>query len=126
MRSEGCSSRSALRGAASHPRGRDRDRRGGTAAAVVAIPARRPPSAYRYRVGDAGRGVVRARRAALVLLLAAGGTGPARPVTTGGRRDRRVLHVDHGHLQTRWRTWHVLVAARPAGHGGGVVRVAHP
>ena len=27
----------------------------------------------------------------------------------GGRGDRRILHLDHGHLQTRWRPWHVLV-----------------
>ena len=114
-----------LRGAASHPHRRDRDHRDVTAVAVVAISARRPRSADRHRVGDAGRGVVRARRAALVLHLAAGGAGPARPVTPGGRGDRRVLDLDHGDLQTRWRTWHVLVAARPTGHRGGVVRVAH-
>ena len=27
-----------------------------------------------------------------------------------------VLDLDHGDLQTRWRAWHVLVAARAAGH----------
>ena len=37
-----------------------------------------------------------------------------------------VLHLDHGDLQTRWRAWHVLVAARAAGHRVRRVRVAHP
>ena len=74
---------------------------------------------------DARRRVVRARRAAVVLLLAAGGGGPACPVATGDRGDRGVLHLDHGHLQTRWRAWHVLMAARFAGDSVRVDRVAH-
>ena len=38
--------------------------------------------------------------------------------------DRRVLHLDHGDLQTRWQPRHVLMDPRAAGHGlrrGGVV-----
>ncbi len=64
-------------------------------------------------------------RAAVVLHLAAGGRGPACPVAAGGRGDRRVLHLDHGDLQTRWRSWHVLVASCVAGDGLRLDRVVH-
>ena len=111
--------------AAGYPCRGDRDHRDRPAPVVVAVPPRRPPGARWDRMGDARRGAVRARRPAVVLLLAIGGTRPARPVTARGGRHRGALHVDHGHLQTRWRPRHVLLAARAAGHRGGSIRLAH-
>ena len=78
-------------------------------------------------LGDAHRRAVRARRLALVLQLAAGGGVPAGAVAGLDRGDRRVLHLDHGDLQTRRIARHVFVDARAAGHGvrgGGLVFAA--
>ena len=75
-----------LRHAADHPLHRNRDHRGVTAAVVVAVPARRPGRADRYRVVDADRGAVCPRRPAVVLLLAAGGGWPRWPSHDGRSR----------------------------------------
>ena len=94
--------RQLLRRARGHPHRRHRHHRHLTSVAVVAVSAHRPRGADRYRVGDGDRGAVRARRAALVLHLAAGGAVGAGAEQAGHRGDRRVLHLDHGDLQTRW------------------------
>ena len=90
----------------------------------LAVSPRRPRSTHRHGLGD-GRGrAVRARRAAVVLHLAAGGDVGADAVACLDRGDRRLLDLDHGDLQTRWLTWHVLVDSRSAGHRvrrGGLV-----
>ena len=72
--------------------------------------------ADRNRLGHGGSGALRARGAALVLHLAAGGDVLAGAVPRLDRRDRRVLHLDHGDLQARRVTRDVLVDPRPACH----------
>ena len=59
-----------------------------TSVAVVAVSPRRPRSTDRYRARDARRGALRARGAALVLHLAAGGAVRAGAEQAGDRRDR--------------------------------------
>ena len=103
-----------LRRARSHAHHRHRDHRDLTSLAVVAVSPRRPGGADRHRAGDARRRAVRARRAALVLHLAAGGAVRAGAEPIGDRSDRGLLDVDHGDLQTRRLTRHVLLAARAA------------
>ena len=93
-------------------------------AAVVAVSAHRPPGAHRHRAGDGDRGAVRTRSAALVLHLAAGDRGGAGPEQTVHRAHRGILNLDHGDLQTRWQSRHVLMDTRAAGHRlrcGGLV-----
>ena len=102
--------------ASSHPVHRNRDHRGVAAAVVVAVPARRPGRADRHRLVDGDCGAFRPGRSALVLLLAAGGRGPAGPVATGGRNHCRAVDLGDGDLQTRWLTRHVLMAAFFPGH----------
>ena len=108
--------RELLRRPRGRPHRRNRDHRDLTSPAVVAVSAHRPPGAHRYRVGDGDRGAVRTRGAALVLHLAAGDRGGAGPEQTVHRAHRGLLHLDHGDLQTRWQSRHVLMDTRAAGH----------
>ena len=97
--------------------------RGDAAAGVVAVSPRRSGRPDRLGVVDGGRGVIRARRAALVLLVATGGGGPTGPVTTIGRNHRRALDLGHGDLQARRIARHVFLAALFTGHRLWVARL---
>ncbi len=95
-----------LRRARGHPHHRHRHHRHLTSVAVVAVSAHRPRGADGYRVGDGDRGAVRARRAALVLHLAAGGR--CRHWPRAGRRSRVIAGFS---------TW-IMVIFKPDGSHG--------
>ena len=95
---------------------RHRDHRDLTSPAVVAVSPYRSRGADRHRAGDGRGGAVRARRAAVVLHLAAGCGGGVDAEPSGDRGDRRPVHLDHGDLETRWCARNVFVGACAVGH----------